>query len=131
MKRNAHITASIIFAIIGTIIINIILHGYLPDNIISIFNLFLNMRVYVFLIMIGSSVIGGIIPDILDPPFTKHHRRYAHSKILLLIFLKLSCITVVLIYLQRDNLILWSIYYFLIGYISHLILDSLTPAGLW
>lgn len=131
MKRNAHITGSIIFAIIGTIIINIILNGYLPNNIIFLFNLFLNMRVYVFLIMIGSSVMGGIIPDILDPPFTKRHRRYAHSKILLLIFLTLSSITVILIYFQQDNLILWSIYYFLIGYISHLILDSLTPAGLW
>jgi len=131
MKRNTHIIGAILFAVIGTVIIKILLNGTIPNNIIRLFYILLNMRILLLLLMVISSVIGGIIPDILDPPFTKRHRRYAHSKILLLIFLTLSCITVVLIYLQRDNFMLWFIYYFLIGYISHLILDSLTPAGLW
>ncbi|MFP4050143.1 MAG: metal-dependent hydrolase [Thermoplasmata archaeon] len=81
--------------------------------------------------MIGFSVLGGILPDILDPPFTKRHRRYAHSKILLIIFLTILLITVVLIFIKRGNIILWSLYYFLVGYISHLVLDSFTPGGLW
>ncbi len=131
MKRNTHIIGAIVFAVIGTVIIKILLNGAIPNNIISLIYILINMNFLLFLLMIISSLIGGIIPDILDPPFTKHHRRYAHSKILLLIFLTLSCITVILIYFQRDNFMLWFIYYFLIGYISHLILDSLTPAGLW
>lgn len=131
MKRNTHIAASIIFAIFGNILINIILNGTVPDNITNFIYFFLNMRVYTFLIMIGFSVLGGILPDILDPPFTKRHRRYAHSKILLIIFLTILLITVVLIFIKRGNIILWSLYYFLVGYISHLVLDSFTPGGLW
>ncbi|MFP4006371.1 MAG: metal-dependent hydrolase [Candidatus Hadarchaeia archaeon] len=131
MKRNTHIAASIIFAIFGTILINILLNGTLPDSITNFIYFFLNMRVYIFLIMIVFSVLGGILPDILDPPFTKKHRRYAHSKILLVIFSTLLLFTVVLIFIKREKIILWPIYYFLIGYISHLVLDSFTPAGLW
>jgi len=131
MKRNTHVTGSIIFAIIGTIIIKVLLLGSIPDNILNLVKLFLNMRVDIFLIMIGFSILGGIIPDILDPPFTKRHRRYAHSKILLLILVIFLIITLILLILNSSNLIMWSTYYFLIGYISHLSLDSLTPAGLW
>lgn len=131
MKRNAHIIGAIIFAIIGTILIKIGLNQSVPNNIVNLLKILLNMRVYIFLLMIGSSVMGGIIPDILDPPFTKRHRRYAHSKILLLIFIILLAITSILILIQNTNLILFVLYYFLIGYISHLILDSFTPAGLW
>ena len=131
MKRNAHIIGSILFTILGTISIKIVMSQSVPNNFINLLKILLNMRVYIFLIMIGSSVIGGIIPDILDPPFTKRHRRYAHSKILFFIFIILLGITSILILIQNLNLILWTIYYFLIGYISHLILDSITPAGLW
>ncbi len=131
MKRNAHIAGSIIFALIGTILIKIFLKQSVPSNFTNLLKILLNMRVYIFLIMIGSSVFGGLIPDILDPPFTKKHRRYAHSKILFFIFVILLGITSILILIQNNNLILWTIYYFLLGYISHLILDSLTPAGLW
>jgi len=131
MKRNAHIIGSILFAILGTISIKIVMSQSVPNNFLNLLKILLNMRVYIFLIMIGSSVFGGLIPDILDPPFTKRHRRYAHSKILFFIFIILIGITSILISFQSNNLILWSIYYFLIGYISHLILDSFTPAGLW
>ena len=131
MKKNTHIASAIIFSLIGTIFIDIILEGNIPNNISYFLNIFFNMPLYVFLIMIGSSIAGGIIPDILDPPFTKGHRRYAHSKALLLLFIIFLFITIILIYLRKQNLVLWIIYYFLIGYISHLFLDSFTPAGLW
>lgn len=131
MKRNTHIIGSIIFALIGTLLIKIVLSRSIPEDVIEILNIFIKIHPLIFLIMIVASITGGIMPDILDPPFTKRHRRYAHSKILLLLFLIITLITIVLIFLNRDRLILWLIYYFLIGYISHLILDSFTPAGLW
>lgn len=131
MRRKAHIIGSIIFAVIGTILLNIVLNRTFPKNIINLLKILLNMRAYIFLIMIMSSVFGGLIPDILDPPFTKRHRRYAHSKILFYIFIVILIVTSSLIIIKDNNLILWIIYYFLLGYISHLVLDSFTTAGLW
>ncbi|MFP4006311.1 MAG: metal-dependent hydrolase [Candidatus Hadarchaeia archaeon] len=79
--------------------------------------------------MILSSLFGGTLPDILDPPFSSRHRFLAHSKLLLCIFL-VMWIASLFVLLTDPNSWIWTIYFFLLGYISHLLLDSLTPAGL-
>ncbi|MEF8874827.1 MAG: hypothetical protein V5A88_09210 [Candidatus Thermoplasmatota archaeon] len=89
----------------------------------------LSMEVMLFFIMIFSSIFGGSLPDILDPPFTSHHRAFAHSRMLFYILIIIWIVTLFSL-LTDSNLFIWILYFFLLGYISHLVLDSRTPAGL-
>ncbi len=79
--------------------------------------------------MFIASSIGGILPDILDPAYTTRHRGLAHSKIVLLIFVLFTVISLFTL-LDQHRLESLVLYYFFFGYISHLSLDSTTPSGL-
>ena len=71
--------------------------------------------------------IGVVFPDILEPPIHWTHRKKFHSKRCLKI------ISLFLIGLASMSLIFnWFIYifFFIVGYIIHLLGDSTTPVGL-
>ncbi|MFP3871392.1 MAG: hypothetical protein ACOC55_03340 [Candidatus Natronoplasma sp.] len=132
MKKRAHMIGAIIFAVLAYYMWHF-LHRALfipPDpSLHSTLTSILSMEVFLFFIMIFSSMFGGTLPDILDPPFTSHHRAFAHSKALLLVFTLAWLIALYVLLVGRSTMI-WGLYFFLSGYISHLLMDSRTPAGL-
>lgn len=101
------------------------------------------------LVAILAGMIGGLLPDMDEPssdfwdtipvgeifskifkPFTGKHRHLSHSivGIFMVIFFSRVFINLIKPYLLVDLEIVW--YAFLLGYCSHLIMDSLTREGL-
>jgi membrane-bound metal-dependent hydrolase YbcI (DUF457 family) len=130
MRRKTHIIAALAFSFTSYLIYFLLEKMTIPRSINSLIFIFGNMNVYTFFIIVIFSFLGGILPDILDPPITSRHRKYAHSKILLLSFFIIWLI--VLFSLKSSwNVGKASIFFFITGYLSHLVLDSFTSAGLW
>lgn len=132
MRRKTHTIGALIFGVLGYFIWHLIRRVFFlpPDpSLTSTLTSIFSMEVRIFFVMISSSFLGGVLPDILDPPFSHRHRFLAHSKILFYLLLIMSIVSLFIL-LTDPNLIIWIIYFFLLGYISHLALDSLTPAGL-
>lgn len=129
MKRKTHLIAAALFAVGGYLLLNAIPHiPYISTALLL--DILLSVTILQSLIIFLPALAGAVLPDILDPPFTPHHRKYAHSKALLAIFIVFYFIT--LFYLTTaDNIPITALHFLLLGYISHLLLDSLTPAGLW
>lgn len=82
-------------------------------------------------IALASSALGAVLPDLIEPPRNRSHRKFFHS---------LLCLALLLLYLnqiyldiltsgQADEVTL-GIFFAGAGYASHLVLDALTPAGL-
>lgn len=132
MNKRTHMLGAVIFAILGYAVWHFLRRLFFipPDpSLLSALSSILSMEVKLFFIMILSSIFGGSLPDILDPPFSRHHRAFAHSRILFYILIVIWMITLFTL-LNDPSLIIWILYFFLLGYISHLALDSRTPAGL-
>ncbi len=132
MRRKSHLIGAILFAILGYFIWHFIRRAFFlpPDSsLVSTLTSIFSMEVRLFFLMVFSSFFGGTLPDILDPPFTSRHRFFAHSKVLLYVFMILWMFSLFRL-LTDPSLWIWLVYFFLLGYISHLFLDSLTPAGL-
>ncbi|MFO8108952.1 MAG: metal-dependent hydrolase [Thermoplasmata archaeon] len=129
MRKNVHIIGALCFGIMGLVLLGSVKRGALPYVGWPLIAL-LHKPFITIVIMLVMSFFGGIVPDILDPPYSPKHRRFAHSKALLAILLVLWGITLIAL-LNQSSLGLCAIYYMLLGYISHLALDSLTPSGLW
>jgi len=85
----------------------------------------LNLLNYFF--YAGVLIIGSVLPDIIEPAKHYTHRNYFHSKRFLKI-LYYSLIPTLLIGIFF-NWILY-IFFLVVGYISHLWLDSTTKMGL-
>lgn len=129
MKRNAHMFGGLFFGFLGYFILILARTNELPS--LQIFtDLLTSSMLFKTLLLLMFVSLGALLPDKLDPPFSPRHRRFAHSKILLFLFIGMTVVTLLLLSTD-ENLGLWSLYYFLLGYISHLVLDSFTPAGLW
>ncbi len=132
MRKKSHLIGALCFAILGYFIWHFIRRAFfLPPepSLISTLTSIVSMEISLFFVMVLSSLFGGTLPDILDPPFTKRHRFFAHSKFLLYVLVIMWVISLFIL-LKDPNLSVWLVYFFLLGYISHLLLDSLTPAGL-
>ncbi|MFP4655529.1 MAG: metal-dependent hydrolase [Methanohalobium sp.] len=88
--------------------------------------------IYSTLFALIFSIIGSVLPDKIEPAKNSHHRSLFHSKIALVIA---GSITYYILFIGNFNItgepvIEYFIGFFCIGYISHLILDATTPAGL-
>jgi membrane-bound metal-dependent hydrolase YbcI (DUF457 family) len=78
-------------------------------------------------------IVGSIIPDILEPATNRRHRRICHSvgalMSMVLLFGITALIAIIISFLSN-----FSIFYiascFFLGYLFHLLADSITPAGL-
>ncbi|MFO7992445.1 MAG: metal-dependent hydrolase [Thermoplasmata archaeon] len=128
MNRKTHIIFSLILTVLGLLLIEIVAENKIPGTEL-LESIFTSYNISDYFLMFLFSIVGALVPDILDPTYTRHHRGFAHSKMILLLLFVFFIIT--LIYLIDDfNLGIWSLYFFLLGYMSHLLLDSLTPAGL-
>jgi inner membrane protein len=73
-------------------------------------------------------IFGAVLPDILEPPKSRWHRKIFHSKILLILIVFITLIVFVLPWV--DVLIKVGLIIVLFSYLGHLLMDSLTPAGL-
>lgn len=130
MKRNTHVIGALSFGFLSYILYLTVEIMRFPTSSKFIISIFLNMRVITFFTIIIFSFLGGILPDILDPPLSARHRKYAHSKILFLIFFVLWVLTLFSL-VNNWRITVGIIFFFLSGYISHLLLDSLTSSGLY
>ena len=129
MRRNTHFIGGILFGLAGYfILVSIQSNSISPYSIF--FDLFEESMMIKTTLLFLFLTLGALIPDKLDPPFSPKHRKFAHSKAIFFLFIIITALTLFLLSTQ-ENLVLWSLYFFLLGYISHLALDSLTPAGLW
>lgn len=129
MRRSAHIFGGLLFGLFGYLVLVTIRSMDIPS--LDIFTDLIGASMFFKTLLLLLFVsLGALLPDKLDPPFSPRHRKFAHSKILLFLFIGMTVITLYLLSTDK-NIGLWSLYFFLLGYISHLILDSLTPAGLW
>lgn len=74
-----------------------------------------------------SGALGGIAPDILEPATNPRHRKTAHSGGALVTALKTYSCTGTTSLNESQRTVLKA---FVLGYVSHLVLDSDTPAGI-
>jgi len=97
--------------------------------------------------LIGSALmfpvtkISSALPDIIDPPGGRH-RGIGHSRVLLAVLWVIFLVSLydLVLHPQETSLVLdlsllrivspWLVYFFSLGYISHLIYDAFTPVGL-
>ena len=78
-------------------------------------------------------VAGSVMPDILEPAITRRHRGMCHSRgaLILMVFLFGVTALTTTVSLSFARLpALYSASCFFLGYVCHLLADSLTPAGL-
>ena len=77
--------------------------------------------------IIMGMLIGTLAPDIIEPATDYRHRHFFHSrKFLKYLFQGLLVSFVLALFISS----LWWIFFFIVGYIIHLGLDSTTPMGL-
>jgi membrane-bound metal-dependent hydrolase YbcI (DUF457 family) len=87
---------------------------------------------------IVAVAIGSVLPDIVEPATSSHHRGFFHSRgvlaCTLFAFIVTAAAEIALPYLPSPSQFSFSQIYFissfLLGYSFHLLADSLTPAGL-
>ena len=82
-------------------------------------------------IALASSTLGAVLPNIIEPPRNRRHRKFFHS---------ILCLSLLLLYLHQTYLSLLTtgpadevtvgLFFAGAGYASHLVLDALTRAGL-
>ncbi|WP_148705599.1 metal-dependent hydrolase [Methanosarcina siciliae] len=82
-------------------------------------------------IALVSSALGAVLPDLIEPPRNRRHRKFFHSLLclaLLLLYLNQTCLS--LLTAGTVDEVTIGIFFAGAGYASHLVLDALTPAGL-
>jgi len=78
-------------------------------------------------------VVGSVMPDILEPAITRRHRGMCHSRgaLILMVFLfGVTALTTIVSLFFAHLPEFYSASCFFLGYLFHLLADSLTPAGL-
>lgn len=82
-------------------------------------------------IILLLTIIGSILPDVIEPPRNKFHRKFFHSIFLLMIIFVFIIMTYKkLISGNFDNPILVCYFFIGCGYVSHLLMDVITRNGL-
>lgn len=108
---------------IGVLLFIIIMHDINSKGI--------DVNVIFIPIILLLTIIGSVLPDIIEPPRNKFHRKFFHSVLLLmiiLVFLKMAYTE--LISGNFDNPILVCYFFIGCGYVSHLVMDAITRKGL-
>ena len=82
-------------------------------------------------IILLLTIIGSILPDVIEPSKNKFHRKFFHSIFLLvIIFVFLIMTYKELISGNFENSILTCYFFIGCGYVSHLLMDVITRNGL-
>lgn len=104
MNRRRHFVGGFAISILAIITLN------LKGMIFSQFSV---------LIMLLIGTYASRVPDILEPPKSRHHRKFFHSYAVLIL---LSAFSIYSIAVIPSNGILF-VLFIMLGYLSHLILD--------
>ncbi|WP_410510008.1 metal-dependent hydrolase [Methanosarcina hadiensis] len=82
-------------------------------------------------IALVSSMIGSVLPDIIEPPRNRRHRKFFHSLFFLALLLAfLHNAYALLLTGGLSDEVTFVFFFAGAGYASHLVLDALTPSGL-
>ena len=120
-RRLTHIVGGIVFSIP---IVGVSYYGFAED--FSYLTLTLILSISVVCVFIGS-----ILPDLIERPTNPDHRKFFHSWFMLSVFFVASFVVCfVLIPLYESRVFVYLIFAFLLGYLSHLLLDATTKKGL-
>ena len=84
----------------------------------------IDINLFEIIFLVGLSVFGAMIPDKLEPAISGDHRSFFHSWLVLVI---LASITLIMLKNAGDLNNNTLAGFFLVGYISHLLLDLSTP----
>ncbi|MCG3217012.1 MAG: metal-dependent hydrolase [Candidatus Heimdallarchaeota archaeon] len=120
-SRKTHIIGGVIFSIpiVGGI------YYYFASN----FNYFLLSGILAASLVLV--LFGSLLPDILERPSNPEHRKFFHSWFMLSFIFITAFIACFVIIPRFDHVfIIYPIFGFLLGYISHLLLDSTTKSSL-
>jgi len=120
-RKLTHIIGGIIFGlpIVGAVY-------YLFTNEFSYFKLAI-----IISISFVCTFAGAIIPDVIERPTNPEHRGMFHSwSMLSLIFISAFLLCFVVIPRYSEKIFPYPIFGFLLGYLSHLLLDSTTKMSL-
>jgi len=96
-------------------------------------NLVQSLTPTLFLVGLIGTLIGSMMPDIFEPAKTSRHRGLFHSRPVLTLTGVLFLVgAFVSLFLSgpSGSIVIYAASCFLVGYASHLLADSLTPAGL-
>ena len=77
---------------------------------------------------VGAGALGGMLPDILEPATNPRHRKFFHSQTFGLVVTGSAIGVAVQKNIDLD--IKEALGLLVVGYLSHLVLDAQTPAGL-
>ena len=110
--------------IIGLPLIGVVNYFLAPE--FNTWSLMLSLLVALPFVLFGSH-----LPDILEPPKSPKHRKFFHSVFMLFLVFS-SCFVISFVLVPRyDNVfIAYPLLGIFTGYLSHLLLDSTTKAGL-
>ncbi|MHA2226921.1 MAG: metal-dependent hydrolase [Candidatus Hodarchaeales archaeon] len=85
-----------------------------------------NFDFILYVFFVGLTVLGSFTPDLIEPPRSKNHRKFFHSIVLL------GFLVILLVWanigIQSMQTYLFS--GFIIGYLSHLLLDATSQMSL-
>jgi inner membrane protein len=82
-------------------------------------------------VALASSMIGSVLPDIIEPPRNRRHRKFFHSLVFLALLLAFMHNTYALLLTGGlADEVAFGLFFAVAGYVSHLILDALTPSRL-
>jgi len=119
--RTVHIIGGVVFSIP---IVGVSYWGFSED--LSYLQLLL-----IIAISAPCTVFGAMLPDLIERPTGPDHRKFFHSWFMLSMFFIASFVTCfVLIPSYNTSIFPYPIFAFLLGYLSHLLLDATTKKGL-
>jgi inner membrane protein len=82
-------------------------------------------------VVLASSAFGAMLPDLIEPPRNRRHRKFFHSLVLLVLLLVfLHNAYALLLTGGLADEVAFGLFFAGAGYASHLVLDALTPSGL-
>jgi membrane-bound metal-dependent hydrolase YbcI (DUF457 family) len=85
-----------------------------------------NFDFILYLLFVGLTVLGSFSPDLIEPPHNENHRQIFHSVVLL------GVLVILLVWLNLGNRSMFTYLCsgFILGYLSHLLLDATSQIGL-
>ncbi|MHA1198750.1 MAG: metal-dependent hydrolase [Candidatus Heimdallarchaeaceae archaeon] len=87
--------------------------------------------ILVLSLSVVCAFVGSILPDLIERPTSPNHRKFFHSWFMLSVFFIASFVMCfVLVPLYDTKVFVYLIFAFLLGYLSHLLLDATTKKGL-
>ncbi|MCQ1536131.1 hypothetical protein FTO70_10655 [Methanosarcina sp. KYL-1] len=115
-RRKTHLT-------FGVLISLIILSYLISKGLVSSF--------WVLTIALASSAVGAVLPDVVERPKSSRHRKFFHSVLFLaLVLLFLAYTYTRILTAGLGDEVTFGLFFAGVGYVTHLLLDALTPARL-